>query len=1492
MKSSNIGKRGRVLVKVLTGIGMVLISAFLLLQQPYVQTKLASRALGKLSAKFPGEITIGHMRLYPFNTLIVDDLLLRDDNPLITEKFEPQDTILYAGKVIVKFALRDFFNREKIFLSRAVVSDAVVNIVIEDKAVNIERMLPVSDSESSGPLDIHIGRASLENVRTRILFQQDLPSSPGGLDYNDMRMLVNARAHDFRIQDNKRVSGVSDRLEVIEQCGYHIYDLTGRVQTSPGVVRLENLDYRDDWSDLHIPLYAMYSESAKSYARYTDEVSMEAIVQDSDLSSKTIAVFAPALAEAGIDETVHIHEARLTGPVNNMIIPVFDFSDFSLARGASGRLSVALKDILDIQNASGTVRIDRLQVPYRGQTYTLAGRANGPLNNLAVNATLRSGGGSATVAARARNLVRQNTAIGLDGRIDTRDFDLGPIVGKDFLGACSVHSVLNATIRKGRNYVRVDTLRLDRLRLLDYDYSDINAAGTYSDDAFNGRIVCTDPNLNFIFQGLFNLSGQTDNALYKFFFNLGYADLHALGLDPRPVSKASLSMDADLLAVKGKELLGNISVQDFVLENNSGRHEVGNITIGSHANDEVNRINMKADFADATYVGSKSLTELFDAVQAVSLQRELPVLYKSQKDQKDKRGDDEDEGGSYELDIRLHDTRDLLSYFLPGMYVADSTSLRLGLDARGNLEASLSSSRIAFRDKYLRDVEAVIDNGGSSLNGRISSSEARAGGLSLKNNSLVLFSDDNHVGIGLQYNGSEDDNKGELLMMGDILRNDAGELYLDAENLTSNIYYDGNAWIIQPARFLMDAKTFQVDSLLLSNAEQSIFADGGFSFHESDTLHLEVNKFDLSMISGFTDNLLPVEGQLTGHATLYSEPDNLRKLAMQFTADSTKVSGRSLGRVVVASDWNGNDERIQFQARNDNGSTENLYLRGAYVPESNLLDARLRLNNLDISMAHPLLSGILTELGGSVNGDFHAYGPTDELSLSSENARIDNAHLRVAATGVPYWINGPFRLDDEGIHFDSIRIQDRQGGSGTLGGGIRFRGLHDFAMNSRLDITRLEVLSKDGNGALPVRGELAASGRVSITGPFNALALDVDAATAGAGNVRVTASGTGSSGASTRILTFKEEDRYVWVDPYEQMMAQLHSEEKQAGDLSVRARVSISPETEAFVDIDRGAESSVHFRGSGAVTVDIRPSRDILNLAGDYNIRSGNLRLSAMGIAQKDFTIQEGSSLKFGGDILDTDLDITALYTTKTSLAALIADTTSVATRRTVECGLRIYDKLRNPQFDFSINVPDVDPTVKSRIQSALNTEEKVQKQVVALLVTNNFLPEESSGIVNNNSVLLTNMTDILASQVNKVFQQLDIPVDLGMSYHSYDGGTNIFDVAVSTQLFNNRVVVNGNIGSRQYSRTSTQDVVGDLDIEIKLDRAGAIRMSLFSHSADEYTNFLDNLQRNGVGIAYQKEFSTFREMLRSLVPWRKDEEEEPEERTVINIEKPDGNPE
>ena len=84
---------------------------------------------------------------------------------------------------------------------------------------------------------------------------------------------------------------------------------------------------------------------------------------------------------------------------------------------------------------------------------------------------------------------------------------------------------------------------------------------------------------------------------------------------------------------------------------------------------------------------------------------------------------------------------------------------------------------------------------------------------------------------------------------------------------------------------------------------------------------------------------------------------------------------------------------------------------------------------------------------------------------------------------------------------------------------------------------------------------------------------------------------------------------------------------------------------------------------------------------------------------------------------------------------------------------------------------------------------------------------------------------------------------------------------------------INGNIGNRQYLSSATSDIVGDLDIEIKLNRKGQLRLTLFSHSADQYSNYLDMSQRNGAGIVYQEDFNTIGDLWRKIFHIKKDDE-------------------
>ena len=314
--------------------------------------------------------------------------------------------------------------------------------------------------------------------------------------------------------------------------------------------------------------------------------------------------------------------------------------------------------------------------------------------------------------------------------------------------------------------------------------------------------------------------------------------------------------------------------------------------------------------------------------------------------------------------------------------------------------------------------------------------------------------------------------------------------------------------------------------------------------------------------------------------------------------------------------------------------------------------------------------------------------------------------------------------------------------------------------------------------------------------------------------------------------------------------------------------------------------------GNGRIGVKVNPSKDLFRLTGNYTIEEGSYHFVLMGLASRDFTVSPGSNVAFSGKMGNTALDITALYSTKAAINRLISDTTSVNTSRLVNASLKITGILDNPQIKFGIDIPDLDPNTKVKVESALNSEDKLQKQFASLLAFGNFTPEVESGISSSGNAIYSNATSVLVGQLNNLFVQLGIPLDLGFNYQQGDrSASDAFEVAVSTQLFNNRVIINGSMGNDPYSASTGRDVKGNIDIEVKMDRQGKIRATFFSHATDNYSNYLDMSQRTGIGIAYQHEFNRFRDLFRKKSAAQKEYErllkiKEREERKAAREEK------
>ena len=89
-------------------------------------------------------------------------------------------------------------------------------------------------------------------------------------------------------------------------------------------------------------------------------------------------------------------------------------------------------------------------------------------------------------------------------------------------------------------------------------------------------------------------------------------------------------------------------------------------------------------------------------------------------------------------------------------------------------------------------------------------------------------------------------------------------------------------------------------------------------------------------------------------------------------------------------------------------------------------------------------------------------------------------------------------------------------------------------------------------------------------------------------------------------------------------------------------------------------------------------------------------------------------------------------------------------------------------------------------------------------------------------------------------------------------------ELALSTQLFDNRVTIDGAVGNSYNSSSQTNQFIGDVLVEVKITEDGRFRVKGFNrtNSSLELTNGYSPYTQ-GVGIFFRKEFNKFGDLFK-----------------------------
>ena len=1452
--------------------------ALVAVQVPAVQTALVGRVTQSLTRNLNGDISVGKVYLSLPNNLILKDVCIVSNG----------DTLLAAGKVLLRVSTPSLVFSDQAVIRRVSLENGRAAIRrLDDSTTTLSALLaPLKDRERDTTTSLPWNSVKLNKLTVKnfgFTFDNRPPelqsdtTAATHVDWKNIRLEdINLTLRNLSYEDGT-LAARADQIAFREQCGLDLQQLSGDIRLDGDGLSIESLEYDDGLSQLHAQRFALGFKDFSDFSHFLEKVSLDVSLNNSVLDLQSLHRFTGirALAEA---ELPVLLDGAVSGPFNDLRTDLFRIQ--SPSRDTRVTLKGRVKGLSDPQTMyvdahifDGVTRTadiadmaDRLHrgIDTRsirklaaGESISLKGDVTGRLADLKADLGLGTATmGSATVNAR---LGKQGRHLQAEGQVTSNDLHLGRILGQPSLGALTADAVLTFDNAGGKTRIEVTPAVIGNFSFRGYDYHGIEADIRMLDGNITADVHSDDPNLKMRLSGDIESDKRTKERHYRLWMELDTANLTALNFDKREGVTASLSVLADVLQTADGALLGEAVIRDLHAQMQDQSFDVGDVYISSTLDQDRYNLSLNSSVAKADYDGNVFVGDFVRQAAHVVSDGHLNSVFRNPI------ACDFNPEAFGSLMIRTLNLQPVCSFIAPELFISRESSI--GFSMLGDeIEGRIASELMASGGLFVRNLQGRVYNQGSALRSSFNVDRIESGEFFAENIGLDATADDTGIDLHASFeNDDESRNCADIrsrLTFGDIAR-DGWKLKADIR--PSALTLAGATWNLEPASVFYREKHIRIDEFALCHEGQSLEIDGVAGDQPSDTLNVWLNDFDLNLVNAFIRDDFNLQGKLTGEGEAISLLGEGKGVLFDLYGKELSMAGHAVGDMRLRSNWDDAEKAFKVLAYTSLESRHPMRATASYLPSGKDLDLSLQFDRFPVGYLEPVLGGIASEVDGSLSGGLRVKGPTDRLDVSSENTRFNGLTFKLDYTQVVYTADGPFTVTSQGVTFDNIDIRDKFNHPAILSGGVTYDHFKNLRLGVRIDLDHVMGLNTKVTDNSSFYGRAFADGSVRILGTTDNIRLSLNLTTRENSTIHIPMSK--SSKEKNSLLTFINTETKP-MDLYDSLVLAhraTHGKQGKKGTaLSVNLRLNATPDAEIQVEVDRSTGDILKARGNGQIGI-TAGGADQFDIKGDYRVDSGNYHFGMLGLTSRDFSIDPGGTLAFNGDIMDSDLDLTATYRTKASLSPLIADSTAVSTRRTVECGIAITGKLANPNIGFKINVPDLDPSTQSRVESAFNTEDKRMKQALALLISGSFVPDEQSGIVNSTTILFANASEMMAGQINNIFRQLEIPVDLGFNYQPTETGRSIFDVAVSTQLFNNRVSINGTIGNRQYISSSNSDIVGDLDIEIKLNRQGQLRLTLFSHSADQYSNYLDQSQRNGAGIVYQEDFNSFGELWRKI---------------------------
>ena len=1442
-------------------------TAYLALKIPSVQTYLAARLMKRVSSKIQGNIEFTHIHFSYFNNIKVTDLLIKDYKG---------DTLLYSP--FVDAGIRKIKKSERLLrLGRISIEKPLINLE-PDSTGRLNLLyytdLIVPEDTASRIKDLSISRISISDGTLRYSDGSTGSAVAGLFDPSKVSLSeLNVTIENL----HKLWSDISlslEELSFVSSSGFRLTNLFTSLVVDADGIQLIEPTIRTDNSIINSDLIGINFTNNPEFD-FLRDASLNLQFSSSVIGLRDLGYFIEEMKGYNQDfmlsGDIRGSIAELKGrniKINHSDTTFINF-DFDLSGLPDLENTFMFIDVEEL--STHTSEIEAVKIPGKGyinlgENLRSAGNIQFIGNFTGFITDFVTYGNFTTDLGRVATDIRfkpdTSSSFIYNGFLNLSEINIGKLSGNEnSFGFASVSINVDGSSESFDRFRADIEGKIDSLEFNNYNYRDILISGFVTERIFDGSVIANTQDLRMDLLGRFDFSDSIPEM--DFSLNLLNADLCALNIASNDSSaNLSLLLTANILGNKLDKLTGDIRMLNSRFERNGEVLELYNASIKARQENDLERIDLSTDFMEAYIEGQYTLSSIAGDFKNVAYNI-LPSL--SDKSPGRKIGS----GNKFTYGITFRNTRSFNEFFNTGFYLAEGTGITgkffpgetITLNSTGDYLTYKTHSLVDFKIKgELKDSLLSFDLNGSRAN--------LANRIDINSFLLETRGIPDSLKLDISWTNPENKGKGLVSMAGSLDRKENGNKIFTAYSLPTEMNINNNTWKISRSEVHIDSTSVNIRNFRLDNGRDLIMVDGRISENPEDSVYISFNNLDLAALNEIKQQDAEtnedrieffVFGSLNGDIVI---TDIYNKLLFEsnISVRDFKTNEHEHGDVNLISEWNSAMGVADIELFNDLNGLKTFDVSGYYSPEERNLNLLTEVNRIPLDLLNLVLYSFASGVKGYASGKVLISGNPSSPVITG-NVMAEDASMVIDYLQTRFMFSDTIRLEENGYFFDSIEIRDDRGNRAMLDGYVTHNAFDDFKVGIRIDANNMRVLDTRQKDNDLFYGTAYASGVINIISDDADLELDISARTE----------------QNTRIFfPLKQNEQvsdYSFISFKDPLADSSGTKEitlpvilpKPESSIGLGLNLDVTQDAEIQLVFDASVGDVLRSTGSGNLNMTL-DSEGNFSMFGDYTIEDGDYQLTLGNIFNKRFIVEEGGYIRWNGDITNAELDIKAIYRLRASLYELLL-VPEYKERIPVECHLNMSGQLVDPVIEFDIFLPTADEKMRTDLRNAINSDEEMSRQFLYLLVMNSFYPDPSyasaEGATSSGaSAMGVTTTEMLSNQLSNWLSQISNDFDIGFAYRpGNDISSQEVEVALSTQLLDDRVTINGNFAvAGQETSNNMNDLTGDFDVEVKLTEK--VRLKVFNRSNDNlYYETAPYTQ--GFGFFFRQEFNKLRDIFR-----------------------------